>query len=1323
MKHHTLCAQGTGKETCEKKKPLCRRLLHLLALGGHVLQEDAVVLTLDVLDHQLGLLGLAGPLGGAGLCVAAEELVVGLAVGAAEAVPEGGELAVVVVEVAVSAGLVIVSGVKRARRRGLQVMHGVAGGTVDDEVVGGVLAVVDHDGPQVHKGEEADVGELGEGEDEGEDVVGDALGEAVERVEGVAGKGGRHYPLVVGLVQVLVDAWVVQAAVDPVDEEVGEADEEGDLQDVVPQAWAVGGAAVHLRVAAHLEEKGRQSAEGHQREGGKGLLDLQAHLVLEVLGVLEGGLVEDQEIGGGGDGEVEDDGKDPGDGEEADDLPVAGCMLWDCGEECGVDSVEEEGVKDLEDDVHVGQLVPKEGGFAGGANEEGVRCRKVTQTVVRTLCEQKRRLWRGCGGGVKCKPFLFSTFFFFSRGNGVAKSSVSGGCVWRDLFVLAISAVGSASSGLLLPPHSLSNASMSRLDNTVVSTGLYRDALDPASRQDVWQTAKVEHKGYAYATLITRASYLAGVIILAHSLRKHGNSLPLVILYTDSLSDDSLQAINLEADSLNLTLFPVEELCPPAAHAPMSLIAARFADTWTKLRVFELTDYDRVCYLDADMLIVRPGMDKLVLETRLPSLDWIAATHVCACNKDHDPWADPSWTEANCAFTLCPWPKEPCQPSASGPPPHRLLNGGMFIFNPSKALWDDVKRVLATDVRLATYKFPDQDFLASYFEGRWLAVNYKYNALKTMRNWHPDMWRDGDVINVHYIVDKPWARRIASDGVAGYLGLDGTTHAWWWEAFSAWEAEREGQSVLELVRKYVARPLHNSFHSADEQDGEGSIAGSDVQAFTTTLTDAARGVRQAVNATNKGSAIGPGILYTSKSPWQPNTRLQSVIGSGMVGEEWSWRIAAALGLKTCREPRSIRHDITDVASPPVQGDASVAARRSSRGRSPTDKAAVTAENHFQASVPTSLLSFVTHFLAAAHCTASSPLPPFSALWHATMASSTRRRVPGTPRVISPSPDTSDHANAGADGSYFAPTTRSSARRRGGAQQPQSTIDEDTDPSSDDPDLQRARSRTRSPTQAAARQHRLRHAGALRARLPDLRDPPGAAGAAAAHRRRRRRPPPRPRPQPRLHRLPRRPHARERGPRPLQRRRLVPARRVGRAARVSQGRRRHGRRAAQLVRHGGVDVWSVVGALHAARAPWEEPRRHAGGVCDGRAGGGVVLGRDCAALRGAGRGGQYGAECVCVPGPAGAACGGARVAGLVGEPGERGWWRGAGRHECRRWRRRERQRGGGYLWVGRQHHDPCTMWGGAVGLPEGVWGCVRACTSRWGYSRSVEQMHF
>jgi len=185
----------------------------------------------------------------------------------------------------------------------------VARGAIDDFAVHGVLAVVDRDGPEVHKGEDANVCELLHGEEEGEDVVRDALCEAVEWMEGVGCEWRRDNPLMVRLVEVLVDALVVQAAVDPVNEAIREGDEEWELQDIVPQPGPVGGGIVHFGVAADFEEEGGDGEEGHERHGVAGGFDFEEDLAFEVFGVLEVGFVEDEVVGEGCEDEVEDVGE------------------------------------------------------------------------------------------------------------------------------------------------------------------------------------------------------------------------------------------------------------------------------------------------------------------------------------------------------------------------------------------------------------------------------------------------------------------------------------------------------------------------------------------------------------------------------------------------------------------------------------------------------------------------------------------------------------------------------------------------------------------------------------------------------------------------------------------------------------------------------------------------------------------------------------------------------------------------------------------------------------------------------------------------------
>ena len=107
----------------------------------------------------------------------------------------------------------------------------------------------------------------------------------------------RHYPLVMRLVQRLVDERMVQATMDPVNEKVGKADKEGELDDVVKCKGGVRGRVVEFSVTADFTKEKRHGEDGHEGKRYEGLFDLKPNLVFEVLRVCEGSMVEDEDIG------------------------------------------------------------------------------------------------------------------------------------------------------------------------------------------------------------------------------------------------------------------------------------------------------------------------------------------------------------------------------------------------------------------------------------------------------------------------------------------------------------------------------------------------------------------------------------------------------------------------------------------------------------------------------------------------------------------------------------------------------------------------------------------------------------------------------------------------------------------------------------------------------------------------------------------------------------------------------------------------------------------------------------------------------------------
>ncbi|KAF9532047.1 nucleotide-diphospho-sugar transferase [Crepidotus variabilis] len=280
----------------------------------------------------------------------------------------------------------------------------------------------------------------------------------------------------------------------------------------------------------------------------------------------------------------------------------------------------------------------------------------------------------------------------------------------------------------------------------------------------------------AYVTLLTKPSYLAGVLVLDHCLRAVHSRYPLVVMITSSLPEEA----RLVLRKRSIRTREVKALDPPLHHT-LASHDSRFADTWTKLRGFELVEYKRIVLLDCDMIVLK-NMDEL-MAMDLPH-DHIAAAHVCACNPrgiEHYPI---DWRPDNCAHTTLSHPTSlPPLPTHTSPRPHTQLNSGTVVLNPSKPLAASIVHHLYTSPRVAEWKFPDQDMLSEYFKGKWRPISWYYNALRSLYNSHPTMWSEREIRCLHYIfADKPWQSRRTPRGMEkGFDVMD----KWWWERFDA----------------------------------------------------------------------------------------------------------------------------------------------------------------------------------------------------------------------------------------------------------------------------------------------------------------------------------------------------------------------------------------------------------------------------------------------------------------------------------------------------------------------------------------------------------
>lgn len=286
----------------------------------------------------------------------------------------------------------------------------------------------------------------------------------------------------------------------------------------------------------------------------------------------------------------------------------------------------------------------------------------------------------------------------------------------------------------------------------------------------------------AYTSLIygmhDNSPLIFGALVLGYSLRASGTSHDLVLLHTEELPEDAkrllsifwhLQEVPYIISAQDLHTTPYEK--------------ARFKQVFTKLHAFnpDVLPYDRVVFLDSDMLVVR-NVDAL-FEVRPP-----AALH--------------NWkNRSGSAAAVQPNHGERMDPSSC------YINAGTMVIAPSRQLFD----MLSADVVLPDPQWhigswsPEQAYLARLMAGEWSHISQKYNMEVTLHSGVPlsDTWVNAlaeDVAIAHFSGShKVWD--IRPEETASIL-----QNAWVRQTFSRLSARSRN---LAAVR---CRVLHAEWH-------------------------------------------------------------------------------------------------------------------------------------------------------------------------------------------------------------------------------------------------------------------------------------------------------------------------------------------------------------------------------------------------------------------------------------------------------------------------------------------------------------------------------
>ena len=231
---------------------------------------------------------------------------------------------------------------------------------------------------------------------------------------------------------------------------------------------------------------------------------------------------------------------------------------------------------------------------------------------------------------------------------------------------------------------------------------------------------------YAYVTLLLNSDYLPGVLALAQSISQTGSQLPLILLLSkQNVSPevyDIIQKSKYFERIINVDPYLLEtrnnfELADLLKRSDLSF-------TFTKLNAWKLTDYDKILYLDSDMLITENIEHLFNIWDKLGVNDIIASS-------------DSGWPD--------------------------IFNSGLFLIKPSLDMFD---KLLDFYRHHDSFDGADQGILNEYFNlqshitgGNWLRLPFTYNCtLNSNYEYLPAMIRFRDSIKVfHFIgLNKPW---------------------------------------------------------------------------------------------------------------------------------------------------------------------------------------------------------------------------------------------------------------------------------------------------------------------------------------------------------------------------------------------------------------------------------------------------------------------------------------------------------------------------------------------------------------------------------------
>ncbi|KAL7213967.1 hypothetical protein ACSBR1_026402 [Camellia fascicularis] len=241
----------------------------------------------------------------------------------------------------------------------------------------------------------------------------------------------------------------------------------------------------------------------------------------------------------------------------------------------------------------------------------------------------------------------------------------------------------------------------------------------------------------AYVTFLAgNGDFVKGVIALAKCLRKVKSAYPLVVVILPDVPEDHRKILTCQG----CVVREMEAVHPPEREIEFE---SPYYELWySKLSIWKLEEYNKMIYLDADVLV----MDNIDHLFDLPD-GYFYAVSDCFCEWSHSS----QYLIGYCQ--QCPdkvtWPPE------MGSPPPLYFNAGMFMFEPCHVTYQNLLKALHIT---PPGPFADQDLLNKFFRHKFKPIPVVYNLVLPILWCHPENVELEKVKVVHFCATgaKPW---------------------------------------------------------------------------------------------------------------------------------------------------------------------------------------------------------------------------------------------------------------------------------------------------------------------------------------------------------------------------------------------------------------------------------------------------------------------------------------------------------------------------------------------------------------------------------------